>query len=56
VTIIKPRLWHSMRQPVSEWVRRRANGFQALTKMSTQPPVQVDYILSRLNKLQVRTG
>jgi hypothetical protein len=23
VTPIKPRLWHSMRQPVSEWVRRR---------------------------------
>jgi len=23
VTTIKPRLWHSMRQPVSEWVRRR---------------------------------
>jgi len=23
VTTIKPRLWHSIRQPVSEWVRRR---------------------------------
>lgn len=23
MTTIKPRLWHSMRQPVSEWVRRR---------------------------------
>lgn len=23
MTTIKPRLWHSIRQPVSEWVRRR---------------------------------
>lgn len=34
----------------------RADGCPALTKVSLQPAVQVDDILSRLTKLQVRSG
>ena len=32
MTTIKPRLWHSIRQPVSEWVRRRGT----VEKMATE--------------------